>query len=128
MLLSLANLNPAFSKFKFLFDDSTLASETIYPDAINELKAHFKTLPSFGTGGLSLWDFLRAPAKSSPDSLLGQLEYMQKNWGFVISKYMARLLLSLDIISEENKPGFQRAFPPCPLRMRGTVLPPPRAL
>ena len=106
MLLSLANLNPAFSPFKFLFDDKDLSSQTIYPDAIEELKAHFKTLPSFGPDGMSLWDFLRAPALASPDSLLGQLEYMRKNWGLVISKFMARLLMSFDVISEEDKPVF----------------------
>ncbi|MCL2214313.1 MAG: alpha-amylase family glycosyl hydrolase [Treponema sp.] len=106
MLLSLANLNPAFKPFIFLFDDKDLSSKTIYPDAMEELKAHLKEMPVFGPDGLNLWDFLRAPALAFPDSLLGQLEYMRKHWGLLISKFMARLLMSLDVISEENKPGF----------------------
>jgi len=106
MLLSLANLNPAFKPFKFLFDDKKLSSETAYPDAIEELKAHLKDMPAFGPEGMNLWDFLRAPALACPDSLLGQLDYMRKNWGLLISKYMARLLMSLDVISEEDKPVF----------------------
>jgi len=106
MLLSLANLNPAFKPFRFLFDDKDLSKNTIYPDAIEELKAHFKNMPAFGPDGMSLWDMLRAPALASPDSLLGQLEYMRKNWGLLVSKYMSRLLMSLDVISEENKPVF----------------------
>ena len=106
LLLSLANLNPAFARFKFLFDDKDLSRQTVYPNAIEELKEHFKTLPSFGPDGMNLWDFLRSPALASPDSLLGQLEYMRKNWGLLISKYMARLLMSLDVMSEEEKPSF----------------------
>ncbi|MDR0465707.1 MAG: alpha-amylase [Treponema sp.] len=106
MLLSLANLNPAFKPFKFLFDDKDLSKKTVYTDAIEELKAHLKEMPVFGPDGMNLWDFLRAPALAFPDSLLDQLEYMRKHWGLLISKFMSRLLMSLDVISEESKPGF----------------------
>jgi len=106
LLLSLANLNPAFKPFKFLFDDKDLSKHTIYPNAIEELKEHFKTLPPFGPDGMNLWDFLRSPALACPDSLLGQLEYMRRHWGLLISKYMARLLMGLDVINEEEKPSF----------------------
>jgi glycosidase len=106
MFLSLANLNPAFKPFRFLFDDEPLSAHTIYPAAIEEMKIHFKQLPVFGPNGENLWDMLRAPALASPDSLLGQLEYMRKNWGLLISKYMSRLLTSLDVINEEEKPVF----------------------
>jgi len=106
MLLSLANLNPAFNPFKFLFDDENLSLSTIYPKAIEELKEHFKELPPFGPDGMNLWDFLRSPAIAFPDSLFDQLEYMRRHWGLLISKFMSRILMSLDVISEENKPGF----------------------
>ncbi|MDR2159574.1 MAG: alpha-amylase [Treponema sp.] len=106
MLLALANLNPAFGPFKFLFDDADLAEKTLYPQAIEELKAHFAALPAFGPGGRNLWDLLRAPALASPDSLAGQLDYMRRHWGLLISQFMSRLLVGLDVIKEENKPGF----------------------
>jgi hypothetical protein len=106
MLLSLANLNPAFKPFKFLFDDKDLSKKTAYPDAIEEIKAHLKEMPVFGPDGMNLWDFLRSPALAFPDSLLGQLEYMRKHWGLLISKFMTRLLMSLDVINEEDKPIF----------------------
>ena len=106
MMLSLANLNPAFSPFKFLFDDQDLVIHTAYPEAIEELKAHFKDLPPFGPGGQNLWDMLRAPALASPDSLSGQLEYMRKHWGLYLSKFMSRLLMAMDVIKEEEKPVF----------------------
>jgi glycosidase len=106
MLLDLANLNPAFKPFRFLFDDTDLAKKTIYPEAMKELRSHFKDLPPFGPGGLSLWEMLRAPALASPNSLSGQLEYMRKNWGLLIGKFMARLLMGLDVIKEEDKAFF----------------------
>jgi len=105
-LLSLANLNPAFKPFKFLFDDKKLSAKTSYPDAIEEIKAHLKEMPVFGPDGMNLWDFLRSPAIQCPDSLFGQLDYMRRHWGLLISKFMARLLMSLDVINEENKPSF----------------------
>jgi glycosidase len=105
-LLSLANLNPAFNPFKFLFDDKKLSAKTAYPDAIEEIKAHLKEMPIFGPDGMNLWDFLRSPAVQFPDSLFAQLDYMRKHWGLLISKFMARLLMSLDVINEENKPSF----------------------
>jgi len=105
-LLSLANLNPAFKPFKFLFDDKKLSAKTAYPDAIEEIKAHLKEMPVFGPDGMNLWDFLRSPAIQFPDSLFGQLDYMRRHWGLLISKFMARLLMSLDVINEENKPSF----------------------
>jgi hypothetical protein len=106
MLLSIANLNPAFKPFKFLFDDKDLSKKTVYPTAIEELKAHLKEMPVFGPDGMNLWDFLRSPAIAFPDSLFAQLEYMRKHWGLLISKFMARLLMALDVINEEEKPSF----------------------
>jgi glycosidase len=106
MLLFMANQNPAFSPFRFLFDDKNLATQTVYPAAIEEIKTHLMNLPVFGPDGQNLWDLLRAPVLASPNSLLGQLEYMRKNWGLLITKYMSRLLTSLDVIKEEEKPVF----------------------
>jgi len=106
MLLSIANLNPAFSPFKFMFDDAILSKTTVYSNAIEELKAHFKDLPPFGPDGMNLWDFLRSPAIAFPNSLFDQLEYMRRHWGLLISKFMARLLMGLDVMSEEDKPSF----------------------
>jgi glycosidase len=110
MMLSLANLNKAFSPFKFLFDDKNLTHNTVYPAAIEEIKAHFKDLPPFGPFNQSLWDMLRAPALAS-DTLSGQLEYIRKHWGMLLGKYTSRLLFGLDIISEENKPGYMGPGP-----------------
>ncbi|GHT64479.1 hypothetical protein FACS1894110_04190 [Spirochaetia bacterium] len=106
LLLALANLNPAFSPFNFLFDDNDLEQRTVYPAAIAELKAYLALLPPFGPDGQNLWDLLRAPALACPDSLSGQLEWMRTHWGLLLGKFMSRLLIGLDVMKEEDKPYF----------------------
>ncbi|MDR1955479.1 MAG: alpha-amylase [Treponema sp.] len=111
LLLALANRNPAFNPFHFLFDEASLAKRTVYTQAIDELRAYLAELPPFGPEGMNLWDLLRAPAVASPDSLSGQLEYMRKHWGLIIGKFIPRLLMGLDVIKEEQKPGFSGPGP-----------------
>ncbi|MDR1444039.1 MAG: alpha-amylase [Treponema sp.] len=106
LLLALANLNPAFKPFTFLFDDGDLGRSTVYPEVIDALKTHLTLLPAFGPEGMNLWDLLRAPALANPDSLSGQLEYMRSRWGLMLGQFMARLLTTLDVIREEEKPFF----------------------
>jgi glycosidase len=106
LLLALANLNPAFGPFKFLFNDADLARETVYPLAVEALKNYLVSCPPFGPLGQNLWDLLRAPALASPGSLEGQLDYMRKNWGLLIEPFMKRILTGLDVIKEEEKPFF----------------------
>jgi glycosidase len=111
LLLALANLNPGFGPFRFLFDDGDMASGTAYTQAIEELRVHLAALPAFGPGGMNLWDLLRAPALASPYSLTGQLDYMRRNWGLLIGKFMSRILMGLDVIREEEKPSFSGPGP-----------------
>jgi glycosidase len=113
MLLRLANDNPAFSPFKRLFDDTVLRSATVYDEACAELVSHFASLPPFGSDNQSLWDMIRSPAVVEPYSLTGQLEYIRKKWGLLIGKFLIRLLTSLDVVKEEEKPVF---FGPGPTR------------
>jgi glycosidase len=105
MMLSLANLNPAFKPFRFLFDDGELANRTAYDLAIEELRRYLSLLPAFGADGLSLWDLLRAPALAA-DTLEGQLKFIMEHWGSYLAPFMARLVTTLDVIKEENKPNW----------------------
>jgi hypothetical protein len=106
MLLALANLNPAFRPFLFMFDDRSLEVETVYNEALELLRAHLAEMPPFGPDGQNLWDLLRAPALASPDSLTGQLDFMRRKWGLLLGKFLSRILMGLDVIKEEEKPSF----------------------
>ncbi|MDR2193041.1 MAG: alpha-amylase [Treponema sp.] len=106
LLLAIANLNPAFKPFFFMFDDKPLAKKTAYDNAVVELQEHLKSLPLFGQDGLNLWDLLRAPAIAAPDSLSGQLKFMRRKWGLLLKKFLGRILLGQDVIKEEEKIGW----------------------
>lgn len=106
LLLWLANVNPAFAPFLELFDDEPLERETAYTQVIAELHAFFETQPRFGPHNQNLVDMLRSPALAAPHSLPGQLEYIRTRWGALLGRYMFRLLGSLDLIREEERPIF----------------------
>jgi glycosidase len=106
LLLWLANVNPAFSPFSELFDDSRLVKETVYVKLIPLVHAFFETQPPFGPDNQNLVDMLRSPAIIVPHSLTGQLEFIRQRWGALLGSYLYRLLSSLDLIKEEEKAAF----------------------
>jgi glycosidase len=102
LMLWFANMNPAFSPFAELFDDSMLDRETPYSQIITSLQTFFDAQPFFGPDHQNLLDMLRAPALAVPHSLTEQLIYIRERWGFLLGKYFYRLLSSLDLIKEEE--------------------------
>ncbi len=106
LMLWLSNENPAFSPFKELFDDRELREKTIYSKILPELHTFFEAQPKFGPENESLLNMLLAPSRLHPDSLSAQLEFMRTRWGGFISIILVRLLSSLDLIREEEKPVF----------------------
>lgn len=106
LLLWITNKNPAARGFRELFDDSSLKRSTAYKKVIAALYEFFTGKPGFGPGNEHLIYLLRSPALASPHSLYGQLEFMQGRWGYLIGKFLQRILVSLDLIKEENAPRF----------------------
>ncbi len=102
LLLWLANMNPAFSPFIELFDDSVLEENTSYLQIIEALHSFFDLQPLFGPDHQNLVDMLRSPALAVPHSLSGQLDYIREKWGYLLGPYLLRLLSSLDLIEEEK--------------------------
>ena len=102
LILWTANMNPAYSPFIELFEDKALETETPYLRIISSLHDFFDTQPSFGPEDDNLIDFLLKPANAAPDSLSGQLDYLQKKWGYTLEAYLTRLLRNLDLIREEE--------------------------
>ena len=111
LMLWLANVNPAFGTFDELFDDADLTEKTAYENLIAGLRNFFDNQPGFGPEGLSLIAFLRAPALASPESLAGQLRYMRTRWGLVLTSYLDRLVVSLDVLHEEEVALWMRMHP-----------------
>ena len=106
LMLHLANSNPASAPLAELFDDSALRRDTAYARIAAGLRAHFDFEPYFGPTHQNLVDMLRSPAEAVPHSLSGQLEFIRERWGFLLGSLVYRLLGSLDLIAEEEKPTF----------------------
>jgi glycosidase len=118
MLLWLANANPAFKPFSELFTDQSLAAATRYQQITNGLRDFFSTRPLLGPKKLSLIDMLRAPALASPDSLSGQLAYIAEHWAELLGDVLARLLLAIDVLKEEDVAIWLRFHPDAAARRR----------
>jgi glycosidase len=114
LMLWVTNVNPATAPFMELFDDTALEKETAYKPIIVNLHDFFDTQPAYGPDNQNLIDLLRAPALAVPHSLTGQLEYIRERWGrwgLLISRFLYRLLGSLDLIKEEEKMIFMGPGP-----------------
>jgi glycosidase len=111
LMLWLANVNPAFGTFDELFDDSELVQKTAYGEMIAGLREFFDSQPGFGPEGLSLIAFLRAPAIAAPDSLAAQLRYIRTRWGLVLTPFLDRLVVTLDVLHEEEVALWMRTHP-----------------
>ena len=126
IMLWLANVNPAFSPFGELFDDTALEKDTAYAQIAASLHDLFETQPPFGPAGQNLVDMLRSPATAVPHSLSGQLEYIREHWGSLLGRTLYRLLSSLDLISEEEKATFLGPGPARVVDFTGLELEPER--
>src|SRR5215211_7418799 len=127
LMLWLENANPAFAPFMELFDDQRLEKETVYPSIMNSIYDYFdsaagedrdalaggRATTPFASGE-NLIDMLLAPARAAPHSLEAQLEFIRARWGVSLGKLVYRLLGSLDLIKEEEKPVF---FGPGPIEI-----------
>jgi len=110
LLVHLHNINPAAVPLEALFDDLPLAA-TAYPALIRQLKACLDEQPGLERGGESLLAILTAPARVSPTSLAGQLEFLINRWGDLLGEsFIQRLLRGLDFIREEIRRGGTGGF------------------
>ncbi|MGC9395023.1 MAG: alpha-amylase family glycosyl hydrolase [Anaerolineae bacterium] len=127
LMLWLANDNPAFSPFMELFDDGDLEKFTVYSQIVALLDEFFSTQPTFGPENQTLIEMLRTPARRFPHSLEAQLEFIRTNWAAILGKYLYRVLSSLDLLAEEQKPFFGFGpGPALPYEFAGMELEPER--
>ncbi len=107
LMLWLENNNPAFTRFVELFDDAVLKENAAYAQVIAALQEFFDRQPAFGPDNQTLIEMLRAPALTAPDSLEGQLQFIQQRWapyfGEAFARVMTQLLTGLDLIKEDQK-------------------------
>ncbi len=104
LLLHVTTSNPAMSAFLALFDDAELRQVAPYEAFIGAFDGYFRTQPPVAALGMTLLDVLRAPARHSPHSLEGQIEYIRKHWASLLpAALLRRLLLARDLLREETR-------------------------
>ncbi len=110
VLLILANENPAFEPFYVLFNDEKLQKNTYYKKSWKIIQDFFKKQPLFGPNHTDLISMLREPINASPYNLKGQLDYIRQSWQSILGEHILKLLSSMDMITEEEKPGWSGHF------------------
>jgi len=108
LLVWLANVNPAFGPMRELFADAALRSVDGYERIITTLTGYFDSKPPFGPDHQPLIAMLRSPAVAFPDSLQGQLAFIRERWGPLLGDFLDRLLIGIDILSEEERAWWLR--------------------
>ncbi len=103
ILLHLANENKAFQPFMIMFSDKELAKNKLYAKSWKIIQKYAAGQPFFGPFNHDLITLLREPQVFAPDSLRGQLEYLQKYWADFLGEWLKRILAGMDTISEEEK-------------------------
>ncbi|PIO48952.1 MAG: alpha-amylase [[Chlorobium] sp. 445] len=105
MLLFLENENPAFATIRDLIDDRELRATSLYESTVTQIDNFFETQPRFGPDNQSLFKLLYAPMLAAPNSIMGQLEFIFKNWQAILvgSPFLERILFAMDVIKEEGK-------------------------
>src|ERR1019366_37203 len=118
LMLWIANINPAFKPFHTLFEDSGLKQHTVYPNVTYASPNYFSTRPPIAPEIGSLFDALRAPSLASPDSLIGQLDFIRERWAPYLGDDLKRILLAIDVLREEDLAIWMCFHPPAPDQFR----------
>jgi glycosidase len=127
LLVHVTNQNPALARYEDLFSDEALKAETPYSQAMSSLSRFLGRQAAFepaARGADTLVDLLLAPAKASPYSLEGQLQFILDKWGFLLGEgFITRLLRSMDFIREEviRHQGPSHFKPEAPVPTYGSV-------
>ncbi|HZM24053.1 MAG TPA: alpha-amylase family glycosyl hydrolase, partial [Anaerolineales bacterium] len=105
LFIYLHNANPAVNPLVELVDDAPLES-TAYQNLITALNSFFaqtaKETAERGGSTESLFEILSAPAKASPNSLDGQLQFIFDKWGILLGEtFVARVVRGMDFLREE---------------------------
>ena len=112
LLLQVSVENPALTPYLELHDPAPLRAAAPYDPYMGALEVWFASQPPVAETGIALLDTLRAPAKASPESLDGQLEFMLRQWrAFIPDELFEDLLVARGVLREETA---MRGFGPGP--------------
>ncbi len=105
LLLRMAAQNPAVDDFRQLLDDRSFSKICpVYPSLIDAMNSSLARGPVLNTIDMTLFDALYAPIKASPNSLAGQISFIQEQWHTVLPQDLLEDVVSaFDILVEEER-------------------------
>ncbi len=106
--------NKAYIPFRDIFFSLKNEQNKMMFSVYSLIESFFDITPGLSPTGVNLIKFLRLPSENSPDSVIGQLEYIIENWGDMIGNLRSILLTGLDHLKEENKIRIPGAGPHSP--------------
>ena len=121
-MLWLANVNPAFSPYLELFDDTTWKKSRPTGRSCPASTNSLPTQPPFGPEGANLLEMLRSPALAVPQLAVGPARLHHGEMGPSARQYFYRLLGGQDLIKEEEKGGLPAAGPALVYQFAGQEL------
>ena len=102
-LLRIANMNRATFSFRELHRDDKLLLNPHFKEVVRAIFEGLERGPIIPPFGVSLVTLFLAPIKASPDSLAGQLDYIRREWAFLLPpEILARIEISLKILADEE--------------------------
>lgn len=126
LILRVGAENRAIDSFRALCDDEELAARSPYRPVMMRVEDTLRTFPVGGRFHLPLPDLLRAPLKAAPDSLVGQLEFIQREWRPLLPpELLEELATAAGIVAEESRQRWGGAGPPQVLEFARRGLPAP---
>ncbi len=102
--------NPAVRPIVRHLHSSPMLGTQVYRSMVQAMDETLDQEPGFDEAGESLLDILLQPARQSPDSLTGQLQWIRSAWRPWVDDFGRRVEPVLDLIAEEQRPF----FPPGP--------------
>jgi len=107
LILWILHNNPAARSITRVLHESPLLERPQFQQAVESLTGLLEAeeLPATA-GGERLLDLLLGPQRASPDSLLGQLQFLLRQWGELLADYRSELQAGLDLFAEELAPRF----------------------
>ncbi|MEE9430369.1 MAG: alpha-amylase family glycosyl hydrolase [Melioribacteraceae bacterium] len=102
LLLHLSNQNPAYVKFKELFDENYFSQKKTYTQTLTSLESFLdKDEYKVGIKKENLFSFLRKPFSHSPGNLWEQLDFIKNEWGILIDEnLLLKIKNSKDLFKE----------------------------
>ncbi len=107
LLIWIINRNPVFSDYNVLFSEQELIRNSEFESIVTYLNHYFEDYKGSSLFNDHILDLLQEPARKYPDSLIKQLKFIQKKYGHLLGDLLNELLISFDLIKEEEKIFFQ---------------------